>query len=137
MRLYTNFFWITYLRGWTCVCLQQRRTETKRPLRPSIQKNSRGSLNSSKRPLFWHFWHFLTFLTFFDKIFSFLESASNLQSEKVPYRYIRKLQFFTFIWEFSIFKASGLSTNLKKKIKYAEIDFTSHHSFLRVRSTKL
>jgi hypothetical protein len=25
------------------------------------------------------------------------------------------------------------STNLKKKNKYAKIDFTSHHSFLRVR----
>jgi hypothetical protein len=27
----------------------------------------------------------------------------------------------------------GLPTNLKKKIKYTEIDCTSHHSFLRVR----
>jgi hypothetical protein len=67
------------------------------------------------------------------KIFTFLESASNLQSEKVPYRYIGQLQFLTFIWEFSIFKASGLPINLKKKTKHAEIDFTSYHSYLRVR----
>jgi hypothetical protein len=60
-----------------------------------------------------------------NKIFTFLESARNLQSEKVPYRYIGQFQFLTFIWTFSIFKASWLSTNL--------IDFTSHHSFLRVR----
>jgi hypothetical protein len=72
-----------------------------------------------------------------NKIFIFLESASNLKYEKVPYWYIGQLQFLTFIWEFSIFKASGLPTNLKKKkIKYAEIDFTSYHSFLRVRRDK-
>jgi hypothetical protein len=49
-----------------------------------------------------------------NKIFTLLESASNLQSDKVPYRYIGQLQFLTFIWQFSIFKASGLSTNLIK-----------------------
>jgi hypothetical protein len=71
-----------------------------------------------------------------NKILTFLESANNLQSEKVPYRYIGQLQFLTFIWEFSIFKASGLPTNLEKKIKYAEMDFTSHHSFVRLRKVK-
>jgi hypothetical protein len=30
----------------------------------------------------------------------------------------------------------GLPTNLKKKIKYAEIDFTSYHIFLRLRNVK-
>jgi hypothetical protein len=59
-----------------------------------------------------------------------------LQPEKEPYRYTGQLQILTFIWEFSIFKASGLPTNLKKKIKYAEIDFTSYHSFLRLRKVK-
>jgi hypothetical protein len=68
-----------------------------------------------------------------NKLWIFLESTRNLQSKKVPYRYIGQLQFLTFIWKFFTFKASGLPTNLKKKIKYAEIDFTPHHSFLRVR----
>jgi hypothetical protein len=36
--------------------------------------------------------------------------------------------------EFSIFKSSRILTNLK--IKYAEIDFTSHHSFLRLKKVK-
>jgi hypothetical protein len=45
----------------------------------------------------------------------------------------RATSIFDFHMRFSIFKASGLLTNLKKKIKHAEIDFTSHHSFLRVR----
>jgi hypothetical protein len=90
------------------------------------------------------FRHFLIILTWNiyswpsnNKIFTFLESASNLQSEKVPYWYIGQLQFLTFIWEFSIFKTSGLPTNLKKiKIKYAEIDFTLHHSFLMLRKVE-
>jgi hypothetical protein len=34
---------------------------------------------------------------------------------EVPYRYIGQLQFLSF-WQFSFFKASGLPTNLKKKI---------------------
>jgi hypothetical protein len=67
-----------------------------------------------------------------NQIFTFLKSVSNLRSKKVPYRYIGQLQCLTFIWEFSIFKASGLPINLKKN-KYADIDFTSHHNFFRVR----
>jgi hypothetical protein len=46
--------------------------------------------------------------------------------------YNRQLQFLTFMW---IINLQGLGTpdKPKKKIKYAEINFTSHHSFLRVR----
>jgi hypothetical protein len=36
------------------------------------------------------------------KICTFSESASNLQSEKAPCRYIGQLQYLTIIWEFSI-----------------------------------
>jgi hypothetical protein len=37
-----------------------------------------------------------------------------------------------------IFNLQGLGApdKAKKKIKYAEIDFTSHHSFLRLRKVK-
>jgi hypothetical protein len=100
-------------------------------------KNNR--LNWTKFGEIWKFHIFWPYLTSSgwkwpsnNKICTFLVSASNLQLEKVPHRYIGQLQFLTFIWEFSIFKASKLPTNLKK-IKYASIDFTSHHSFLRVR----
>jgi hypothetical protein len=43
-----------------------------------------------------------------------------------------QLQILTFIWEFSIFKASGLPRNLKKN-RYAEIIFIFCYNFLRVR----
>jgi hypothetical protein len=70
------------------------------------------------------------------KMYKFTEFTKN--TKKVPYRYKGQLEFLTFIWEFSIFKASGLLTNQKNKInKYTEIDFTSHYSFLRLRNLKL
>jgi hypothetical protein len=68
-----------------------------------------------------------------NKILTFLESASNLQSEKVPY--IGQLRFFDL--HIRIFNLQGLEApdepKKKKNNKYAEIDFTSHHTFSRVR----
>jgi hypothetical protein len=67
--------------------------------------------------IFWPYWTSSGWnLPSNNTICTFLESASNLQENR-PYRYIGQLQFLTFIWEFLIFKASGLLTILKKKLR--------------------
>jgi hypothetical protein len=66
-----------------------------------------------------------------NKICSILESTSNLQPEKEPYQYLGQLQILTFVWEFSIFKASELPTDLKKK--YADMSLICSYNFLRFR----
>jgi hypothetical protein len=45
----------------------------------------------------------------------------------------RAISIFDHPLRFFNLQGLGALTNLKKKIKYAEIDFTSHHSFLRLK----
>jgi hypothetical protein len=68
--------------------------------------------------------------TIFFYIFGISEQFARRKSTILIYR---ATLIFDLHMRISIFKASGLPTNQKKKIKYAEIDFTSHHGFLRVR----
>jgi hypothetical protein len=88
------------------------------------------------RSKYMKFSNFANFWSFWPVLFKVdLQTTSNLQSEKVPYRYIRATSIFNLHRRILNFQGLG-APDKPKKTKYAEIDFTSHNSFLRLRKVK-
>jgi hypothetical protein len=118
------FFWLQIAR-WFQKC---KHFVVSRSISTTVGQIRSKYLKFSNFVNFWSFWP-VTFKVDLQTTFIFLESASNLQLEKVPYRYIGQLRIFDLHMRIFNLQGLGAPDKPKKKIKYAEIDFTSHHSF--------